>query len=307
LDDFLSPLEEGEWEVIVDKEEVTEPLDGWEKSAFNLPTPGVIASYRKDLYHVHETEKDWRVHKDRYDPEDRPFMHLVDDAPLVFLLGGTFNALLFDAKQSLTRDPMQLLDEHKVAWQLLLITGMAMILIGAYVGVDPFRVFLGAVEYAIPLIILAFAVLLVYNGLRVRPLGWDTLRRVSFGMGLAIMGAMTLFLDLVELVAIFMLIIAIWGFTSAIISLKRTAHGRIATPEGFHKRLALGILSLLLGILVIIAPVTLVALLMYAVAIVIMLIGVSMIIDALGLRKAMKQLNIQELISSEFSKLKEGP
>ena len=40
LDDYLSPLEEGECEVIVEKEEVTEPLDGWEKSAFNLPLPG---------------------------------------------------------------------------------------------------------------------------------------------------------------------------------------------------------------------------------------------------------------------------
>ena len=154
MDDFLSPLEEGEREVIVEKEEVTEPLDGWEKSALNLPTPGVIASYRKGQYHVHETEKNWKVHKDRYDPKDHPFIHLVDDAPLVFLLGGTFNALLFDVKKSLTRDPMQLLDEHRVAWQLLLIVGTAMILIGAYVGVDPFRAFLKTVKYAIPAIIL---------------------------------------------------------------------------------------------------------------------------------------------------------
>ena len=141
LDDYLSPLEEGECEVIVEKEEVTEPLDGWEKSTFNLPTPGVIASYRKGRYHVHETKKDWRVHKDRYDPKDHPFMHLVDDAPLVFLLGGTFNALLFETKHSLSKDPMQFLNEHRVAWQILLITGMAMILIGGYVGLDPFTVF----------------------------------------------------------------------------------------------------------------------------------------------------------------------
>jgi len=69
----------------------------------------------------------------------------------------------------------------------------------------------------------------------------------------------------------------------------------------------LGILSLLLGLLVIFAPAAVVAILMYVVAIVIMLIGVSMIIDALGLRNAMKQLNIQELISSELSKLERGP
>jgi len=300
LDDFLHPLEEGTWEVIVDKEDVTEPLDGWSKSSFNLPTPGVIASYRKGQYHVHETKDEWRVHKDRYDPDDHPFMHLVDDAPLVFLLGGTFNALLFDTKSSLTKDPMQFLEEHRVAWQLLLIAGIAMIAIGAYVGLDPLRIFLRTIEFAVPLIILAFAALLVYNGLRVRPLGTATLKRISFGLGLAILGVATIFLDLIWIVVIFVLIIAAWGFMSAIVSLKRTVKGRLATPEGFYKRLGLGVLSLALAILVVFAPAAVVAILMYIVAIVIMLIGLLMIVDALGLRKALKQLNIKELMAMEF-------
>ncbi len=41
LEDFLTPLHQGVWEVIVLKEDVTEPLGkGWVKSGFNLPSPG---------------------------------------------------------------------------------------------------------------------------------------------------------------------------------------------------------------------------------------------------------------------------
>jgi uncharacterized membrane protein HdeD (DUF308 family) len=303
LDDFLQPLEEGVWEVIIDKEEVTEPLEGWSKSSFNLPTPGVIASYRKGQYHVHETKYEWRVHKDRYDPEEKPFMHLVDDAPLVFLLGGTFNALLFDTKSSLTKDPMQFLEEYKVAWQLLLITGIALIVVGAYIGLDPLRIFLRTIEYAIPIIILAFAALLVYNGLRVRPLGKATLKRISFGLGLAILGFFTIFFDLIWILTIFILIIAIWGFMSAFVSIKRTVKGRLATPEGFYRRLGLGIFSLALAILVIFSPAFVVAALMYIIAIVIMLIGLLMIIDSFGIRTAMKQLRTGIELHEGFGKV----
>ncbi len=53
LEDFLAPLHQGVWEVIVLKEDVTEPLgQDWVKSQFNLPSPGTIASYRKRIITV---------------------------------------------------------------------------------------------------------------------------------------------------------------------------------------------------------------------------------------------------------------
>jgi hypothetical protein len=62
LDDFLGPLHEGVWEVVVPKDTVTEPPDtGWKKSGINVPSPGTLASYRKGRYHVHETKTEWRV------------------------------------------------------------------------------------------------------------------------------------------------------------------------------------------------------------------------------------------------------
>jgi len=89
LDDFLGPLHQGVWEVVVPKQEVTEPLDeSWKKSEINVPSPEMVASYRKGQYHTHETKEEWKTHMDRYDPETSPGMHLVDDAPLVLMLWG---------------------------------------------------------------------------------------------------------------------------------------------------------------------------------------------------------------------------
>lgn len=82
LDEFLGALHQGVWEVVVPRSAVTEPLvPEWQQSAINVPSPGTIASFRKGQYHAHETEQDYRVHMDRYNPEKNPFMHLVDDAP----------------------------------------------------------------------------------------------------------------------------------------------------------------------------------------------------------------------------------
>ncbi|HEU17517.1 MAG TPA: hypothetical protein ENO06_02160, partial [Methanolinea sp.] len=64
----------------------------------NIPSPGTIASYRKGLYHVHETTTEWRVHLDRRDPKVHPVWHLIDDAPLLLMIGGTFRALFMDVR-----------------------------------------------------------------------------------------------------------------------------------------------------------------------------------------------------------------
>lgn len=300
LDDFLGPLDEGVWEVVVDKDEVTEPLDeGWEKSKINLPSPGTIASYRKGHYHVHETKREWKVHKDRYDPDDHPALHLIDDAPLVFMLAGTFNTLLFDTKSAVKKDPMQLLEEYKAAWQLLLVCGVVLIIIGAIIGLDPYRWFVGFIRYVIPLVIVGFAVLLIWRGLRVRPLKIESTKRLMLGIGVFLMGVAAFLINPMWLALGFVLIVAFWAFSSAYMSIKRTVHGRLATPEGFYKRLAMGIFSLLLGVLIIFAPSAILGILMYIVAIIAVLIGVILILDSLGLRKALKDLNLEDLLSTE--------
>jgi hypothetical protein len=87
IEDFLQPLREGVWEVIIQKDQVEDPLGpDWIVSLINIPTPGTIASYRKGKYHLHETKKAYKVHLDRYDPKKHPIFHLIDDAPLLLMI-----------------------------------------------------------------------------------------------------------------------------------------------------------------------------------------------------------------------------
>ena len=286
LDDFLQPLHQGVWEVSVPKEEVTEPLDeGWKKSEINLPSPGVLASYRKGQYHVHETEDEWKVHVDRYDPEEHPFLHLADDAPLVFMISGTFNAILFDSWNALEKGPDKMASEMKIGWQLMMIFGVAMIFLGVVVSINSWIVFQGLLDWLIPLVIIGFGILTIVNGLRVRPLDGDSIKRTSLGIGLVIIGAVFLYADFVWLAIIVLLVLAAWAFVSAALSLKRAAGGRLATPEGFYKRLAMGFLSLALGLLIFVAPRGVAQFLILILGILAILIGVSLIINGYGLRK----------------------
>jgi len=118
LDDFLEPLSQGIWEVVIPKDTVTEPLDtGWRKSAINVPSPGTIASYRKGRFHVHETKTEWRVHLDRYDPKKNPVMHLVDDAPLILMISDTFMTLVMDTKRTAIRNTADILRTQRFIWQ----------------------------------------------------------------------------------------------------------------------------------------------------------------------------------------------
>ena len=303
LDDYLQPLEEGIFEVFVDKSEVTEPLDeGWEMSKINLPSPETVASYRKGQYHVHETKDQWKVHKDRYDPKDHPLLHLVDDAPLVFMIAGTFNTLLFESKSSVRKDPLQLLEEHKAAWQLLMVTGIFLILLGGILALDPIRWFTGCIKYIIPLAIVGFALFLIWRAFTVRPLRMESSKRMMLGLGVLLIGIVTFLINPIWIALMFVLVIALWSFSSAFMSLRRTTGGRLATPEGFYKRLGMGAFSLILGLAVILAPAAVVSFIMYILAAMAMLIGAIMIVDSLGLRNAFKDLDLEHLLSSETKK-----
>ena len=303
LDDFLEPLEKGVFEIVVEKSEVTEPLDeGWETSKINLPSPGTIASCRKGQYHVHETKTEWKVHKDRYDPKDHPFLHLVDDAPLVFMMAGTFNSLLFDTKSSLNKDPFELLEEHKIAWQLLLVTGVFLIILGAILALDPLRWFTGFIKYVVPMIIVGFALFLIWRGFSVQPIRIESPKRMMLGIGVLLIGIAAFLINPLWIALMFVLVIALWAFSSAILSLKRTAKGRLATPEGFYKRLGMGTFSLILAVAVLVMPAAVVSIIMYLLAAMAILIGIILILDSIGLRRAFKDLDLEKMLSMEFKK-----
>ncbi len=289
LDEYLEPLHQGVWEVAVAKDSVTEPLDeSWAKSALNLPTPGTIASYRKGQYHVHETATEWRVHLDRYDPKRHPVLHLVDDAPLVFMIGGTFLALIVDTKSALRGETSALVEEQKTAWQLLIVAGFCMMLIGVLIGIDPLSSFERIVIFAVRLSLFALALVVIARGLEVRPLRVISRGRIILGLGILWVGLVSFSLDLEWVASSFVLLLALWAFASAVVSLKRTARGRLAVPEGFYKRLGIGIASLVFALFILAVPDAIEEVLVYVVSAIALLFGFSLILEGIGLRRRMR-------------------
>lgn len=289
LDDFLEPLHQGVWEVAVPKESVEgSPGTGWAKSAINLPTPGTIASYRKGQYHVHETATEWRVHLDRYDPKVHPLLHLVDDAPLVFMISGTLLALIMDTKSALRRETSSLVAEQKAAWQLLLVAGFCMMLIGVLIGIDPLSSFERIVILGVRLSVLCLALVIIAKGLDLRSFRVVSGGRVLLGFGILAVGLTSFSLDLEWVASSFVLILALWAFASAVVSLKRTVRGRLDVPEGFYKRLGIGIASLLFAVLILAVPDAVEELLVYAVSAIALLFGFLLVLEGLGFRRRMK-------------------
>ncbi len=153
LDEFLGPLNNGVWEVVVPKESVTEPLDtGWVKSPINVPTPGTIASYRKGQYHVHEQQTEWHVHLDNHDPKVHPYLHLVDDAPLLLMIGDTVVTLIAGTRKK-TGNEKEILEDQKRSWKEQVLVGVLLMLVGVFIASNPMLAFEGIMLLLVPLAI----------------------------------------------------------------------------------------------------------------------------------------------------------
>jgi uncharacterized membrane protein HdeD (DUF308 family) len=285
LDDFLDPLHHGVWEVEVPKEAVNEPLDEeWAKSSINLPTPGTIASYRKGQYHVHETATEWKVHLDRYDPKVHPIMHLIDDAPLVFLISGTFRTLLTETRSSRSRETSAVVEEQKAAWKVMIVAGFCLILVGVVVGLHPLVAFQEVILTLVRLIVLGLGILVLGSGLKLWSLEIVSRGRIAMGVGLLAIGLMPLNLLAGGLVVV----LAVWAFASAFVSLRRTARGRMAVPEGFYKRLGMGIFSLGLALLFLVSPAASIVILVIIIGALAVLVGITLIVHGFALWQRMK-------------------
>jgi uncharacterized membrane protein HdeD (DUF308 family) len=288
LDDFLAPLHQGVWEVVVPKESVTEPLDpDWEKSSVNVPSPGTIASYRKGQYHVHETTEEWRVHLDRYDPKDHPLLHLVDDAPLLLMIGGTVVALAQDTRKGKVRDTNTILEEQNRSWQLQVLIGVALLLVGVYIIANPLSFYQGLIHLAIPLLIIALGIMLVTRGATFRPPALISGYYLVLGILVVTIGIISFYLPIAVWSTVILGIVTLWGFGSAYMALRRVAHGRGAVPEGFFKWLLIGIFSLLLAVLILVMPYHTVALLTIIIGALGLLLGITLVVNGVRLRQRM--------------------
>jgi uncharacterized membrane protein HdeD (DUF308 family) len=288
LDEFLEPLHHGVWEVVVPKESVTEPLDsGWERSQINIPSPGTIDSYRKGQYHVHETATEWRVHLDRYDPKIHPILHLIDDAPLVMMISGTFTALLMGGRTSRDTDEESVLEDQRTAWQVLVLIGFALALVGFLIISDPLTTYRGILTILIPFTIVCVGIIMIANALRGKVRKRSTKGSIFLGICIIVIGVISFELPLEVWSVILLAILGLWAFSSAIVSVRDLISGRPGVPGGFYQRLILGILSLLLAVLILVEPVAVVAILVEILGLIALLGGILLIVDGVKLRKRM--------------------
>ena len=290
LDEFLEPLHHGVWEVRIPKESVTEQLDnGWEKSAINIPTPGTIASFRKGQYHVHETETEWRVHLDRYDPKIHPILHLVDDAPLLLMIAGVVVTLLRSSRGTTKgKDTRVILEAQERTWQQLVLIGVSVILVGFLIISDPLVAFRGIVHLVIPLIIICLGILVIGKSINQRLENVVAEESLFSGLCIFASGIVAYYLPLILWAVAVLAILAAWMFSSAFLLLKRVTKGRTAVPEGFLSRLIIGALSLGLVTLIFLIPVGVLYLLLELLALIAVLSGITLVVNGLQLRERMK-------------------
>ena len=287
LDDFLEPLHQGVLEVPVPKEAVTEPLDpGWVRSSINVPSPGMIASYRKGQYHVHETATEWKVHLDRYDPKKHPVMHLVDDAPFITLITDTILALLMETRG--TGDTRQILRVQKRAWQLEILIGSVTFLTGLRIVSDPRWAFQSLFGLLIPAFIIGLGLVMATRGFRSRAEGGISWGPVWSGLGICVIGALAWILPERFWAVGILVILAIWGCASALVSFYNVSKGRSAVPEGLYYRLALGIISLVLTILIFMAPAWVVFILTWVLGVIALVLGITLVVNGVRLRRRMR-------------------
>lgn len=292
LEEFLGPLNEGVWEVEIPKEEVTEPLGPeWKKSNINVPSPGTIASYRKGQYHIHETKDEWKVHLDRYDPDEHPILHLMDDAPLLLIIGDTFVTLVSGIRRNEKADTKTILETQEKQWHLQFIAGIILILIGIHISTDPMTAFSGIMGIILPTAIVIFGLLIIaeaFINIKKEP---SSGKGIIYGLIVIIIGLLAYYMPAGSWAAILTVVLAAWMFASAIMLLKRVRKGRSAVPEGFASRLIIGLLSIFCVVGAYFMPISLLEFFMIIFGIIVILIGIMLSVNGLRLRGMMRSIH----------------
>ncbi len=284
LDDFLDPLFEGRREVIVSKSELPDhPGPGWTESTMSVPTPGMIASYRKGPIHVREFSNEYRAHLDRYDPKKHPLLHVIDDAPLLLMLWGTVKALSKEAVDAARGETAERLAALKDTYKSRMLVGTSVLLLGIAMVFFPIENAQLLFRLIIPLGVTLIGVLTIFLALTGRRWG----KTLGAGSGALMVGLGVGLIAFWQFEAlIILLVLSAWLIASAVLSLGEYLHLVGGPRKARRGLLGIGLLSLVIGVAILFVPASTLPLLMSALGIVVLLTGASMIMTAFGLRRA---------------------
>jgi uncharacterized membrane protein HdeD (DUF308 family) len=287
IDDYLAPLKQGIWEVTILKSEVINgPGVEWEKSLINIPSPGVVASYRKGQYHLHETKTHWKIHLDRFDPKVHPILHLIDDAPLFLMIAETFITIFSFTKDTLQYGPDHRIFSQTATWHQLILFGMVSIIIGAGFALSPDIAFAEITDILIPAGVFILGLFSVLNGF----FSSDKTEKksgVMQGICLCIVSGVFFYIPQLFWSVFILILLGLWMFSSAGLILFRVFHGKTAGPEGFYSRSIIGVISLIFGLLIFIIPIGVIRIFLIMLGLIIIAFGLSGIIAGLRLRSKM--------------------
>lgn len=137
----------------------------------------------------------------------------------------------------------------------------------------------------LPSLVLFLGLLTIIRGIRQRKrqehADRDIIRgSLVAGAGIALFVFWELYLVLI------LLVLVIWFFSSAVVTLLRAFRERGNLPQGFWYTLGLGVSSLVLGVLAVTLPEGLVDLLVFLLAGIVLMAGAFMVLDAYGLKNA---------------------
>lgn len=296
LDDFLDPLFSGTREVEVPKSQVSDALEvDWKLSKINIPSSEMIASYRKGRLHVHEFEKEYRVHLDKYDPEKHPALHLIDDAPLVLMIWGTLSALSAESKETAQGRTDKRIANLKGTYWTKFLLGCLIAVVGVMLMLSPLQYAKVFVSVLLPLAVVGLGLFLIYQAVRKRNEGKSAMR-IVIGAAVLVLG-LSLFFLWEYLVIIILIALTLWFLGSAVFSIRSAMTKGGLSHEGVIPKLILGLVSLILGIALFFEPQAVVAVLFFAFGLIGLLIGVLLILSGIALRKVSQELAAEAMAS----------
>jgi hypothetical protein len=295
IDDYLDQLHHGVWEVVIPKEDVTDPLsDEWKRSPINIPTPGTIASYRKGQYHVHETKNEWRVHLDRYDPKVHPTLHLIDDAPLFLMIFDTM-VMLFSEARGRSNTIENKMKDQRTLLKNGFSFGIFLLFLGSTFIISPSFYYYGIFQVFLPFVVIIIGLVFIGRGISWHSLQSIEWKKIVRGGAIILIGIVLSAFPIMIWNVILLSVLCIWMLSSAILLLNRIRKGKSAVIEGFYSRFAIAVVSLFLAIGVFIIPGAILTLFMMISGVLIILIGCTLIGTTLKLRSR-SQISPKDLL-----------
>lgn len=284
--EYLSALHQGIWEVVIPKDLLTVPLGPeWKFSPINVPSQETIASYRNGQYHLHETKDEYRVHLDRYDPEKNPILHLIDDAPLVLMILETLQTIYMTARDAKKNPGPDFIKDQRLTWEFRILLGIILLSISGILVMIALNQDNRLFSILLPTIVFLTGALILAHGFFMGKRKEHSKKDIVYGFLIMIGGIIMALLWELYLVII-LLILAIWFFGSAYVSLKRVIQDKKEIPQGLWLSLGMGIGSLLFGALTIFIPDVLLEILVGIMALIVGIIGFGFLLDGYGLRNA---------------------